>query len=126
MSITRLKKMPYSKGLNLREIAEDLSLVWVYVGSDSWSAKNDINDRSVILPPNENPFDYDFSFMNKQTVIAHSIGFTDLDYRERVAYQCLRAGAAQVLFILPQQEQEFQVGSLIATQLVSCHERYVR
>ena len=126
MSITRLKKLPYSKNLNLREIAQNLSLCWLYCGSKSWDAKNDLNDRSVVLPPNENPFNYDFSFMRGQTVIAHSLGFTELDYRERVAYQALLAGAVQVLFILPKQEHNFKIGSLIAMQLVSSHERYVR
>jgi hypothetical protein len=80
----------------------------------------------VILPPNENPADFDFSLFKNQTVIAKVLGNCELEYRERTAYYILRADAKQVLFILPENIKEFQIGALIATQMVSAHERYVR
>lgn len=124
MSITRLKKIPYSKNLNLREIADELSLCWLYCGADSWKAKNDINDRSVLLPPNENPADYDWSFMRNQFVIANVIGFTSLDYRERIAMYVCRAGAKQVDFFLPYAEEEFLTHDMIIFTSGRPHERY--
>jgi hypothetical protein len=126
MSQTRLKKPAYSKDFQSYQLADDFGLCHLYCGSDSWSAKKTISPSGCILPPNENPADYNWTFMANQTVIANVLGYTDLEYRERTAFYILRAGAKQVLFILPKEQQEFQIGALIATQMVSAHERYTQ
>ncbi len=124
--ITRLKKPPYSKEFKAYNLSDDFGLGFLYCGSRAWEAKKQISPSSVILPPNEKPDDYDWSFFKGQTVIANVIGDSDLTYRKRIAFYILSAGAKQVLFILPQEFKDFPIGALIATQLVSCHERYVR
>jgi hypothetical protein len=123
---TRLKKLPYSKDFKAYDLSEDVGLVHLYCGSRAWDAKKQISPSSVLLPPNENAADYDWSFTVNQTVMANILGSTDLEYRERTAYFILRAGAKQVLFLLPHEYQEFKIGALIATQMVSSYERYVR
>lgn len=123
---TRLKKLPYSKAFHPYKLADDFGLCHLYCGSRAWDAKNTISPSCVLLPPHENAAEYDWSFTRGQTVIATVLGDTDVDYRERTAYFILLAGAKQVLFILPKEEQEFQIGALTAIQMVSAHERYER
>ena len=127
MSISRLKKLPFTKeGINAYRLSDEVSLVWLYCGSNAWDAKKDCNGRSVILPPQDDPADYDWSFLQNQTVIAQALGHTEERYRKLIAFYVLKAGAKQVLFILPEEEQEFQIGGLTAIQMVKCHDRYGR
>jgi hypothetical protein len=123
---TRLKKLPYSKDFQGYNLADDFVLCHLYCGSRAWDAKKQISLSYVLLPPNENAADYDWSFTANQIVFANVLGYADLEYRERTAYYILRAGAKQVLFILPKEQQEFQIGDLTAIQMVSAHERYAR
>ncbi len=127
MSITRLKNVPYAKNFIPKVFLDDMYLAWLYCGTHAWDAKNKIKTHSVLLPPNENPADYDWSFFRNQTVIANVLGHTDEIYRKRIALYLFRAGAKQVYFIMPKELQDFKIGdSIVVTELVSNHESYVR
>jgi hypothetical protein len=126
MSITRRKLPPFAK--NFFQHDPDLPLAFLYFGPLAWTAKEQLDNRSVILPPDEPSEAYDWSFLRGQCVIGRALGETEEKYRKRLAYELLLAGADPVHFFLPKKQ-----GRLIGdgydiqlTELWVPHEHYVR
>jgi hypothetical protein len=101
MSITRRKLCPYAKQFVQHD--PELPLAWVYFGPNAWDAREEINSRSIILPPYENPSYYDWRILKNQIVIGQAKGNTEQEYRHILALEILEAGAEQILIIMPRQ-----------------------
>ena len=120
MSITRRKAAPYSK--SFMQCDPELPLAFLYCGPNAWSAKDQLNSRSIILPPHEPSENYDWRVLKNQIVICYPLGDTELTYRERLAYELLCAGARDAYMILPKN----WVVSEYTTDWIEAHEHYKR
>jgi len=101
MNTTTRKRMPpYASGFMYED---DLRIAMVYFGPAAWTAKKDINSRSVILPPDEPASGYDWRFLRGNTVVCSAMGPTEHDYRRRLALELLLAGATSVMMMLPKE-----------------------
>jgi hypothetical protein len=125
MSITRRKLAPYAKQFIQHD--PELPLAWLYFGPAAWDGRKELNSRSVILPPHENPAHYDWRILKDQIVIAHAMGNTDTKHRKRLAIELLLAGVKQIEMILPTQQQQVEMGNTVKyMEMVTPHERYFR
>jgi hypothetical protein len=122
MSITRKKNAPYIKTFVQHD--DELPLAWLYFGPGAWGAKNQLDNRSIILPPFENPAEYDWRILKDQWVIAYAQGQTELDYRKRLAMYLLLDGAAMVHVFLPDQPANYRKNGKKA--FWKPHEHYTR
>ncbi|MBV5309291.1 hypothetical protein [Chromatium okenii] len=103
MTISRLKKLAYSQQFHGKPTIDGWKTCHLYLGSNSWQAKEDISTDSVILPAGDNPADYDWSIMRGNIIFASVLGNCDLTYRKRVALYALRGGAYQIRFKIKQE-----------------------
>ena len=92
MSITRKRQPPYAKQFNPHDPGNQ-GIAFVYCGPNAWQSKDKLSNRSVILPPGDNPGDYDWTFLKDQMVVAYAMGGVSVEYMERIALYVLRGGA---------------------------------
>lgn len=80
----------------------------------------------MLLPPLERPQDYEWRMFHGCSVFGYEIGNSDLDYRKRLAYEILKAGALTVEFILHEQLNEIQINGYNMIERIRPNERYRR
>jgi hypothetical protein len=98
------KKLPYHKQFRPIDRTNVICpLAWVYFGPESWQTGKKFleSGRTLIMPPDGIPQDYDFKLVKNFYAICRPCGETDIEYRQRLAYEILKSGALQARFIWP-------------------------
>jgi hypothetical protein len=99
-----MKLPPFGKPLKalLDEGKFPNNAVYLYTGNNAWrSGSNTVisrPNRTLILPPNESPFDYDWP-VNGCDILLIETSKQSKDYRETLAMVLLSAGANKIVCI---------------------------
>lgn len=104
MQTTRRKLPAYAKAL----IKDESGISFLYFGSKSWTASKCLGSCAVILPPNDPPQDFNWSFFAGQVVIGIEKGDSEKEYRRRLAGEILIAGAVQVDIFLDKETAKIE------------------
>ena len=97
----KLKNLPYSKKFRHQACAR------VYLGEnpESWNkcgAESGIGyTDNLLLPADENPFNYHWPVRNLDVLILNSSGGANTTQIERIMLACLNAGALIVMALMP-------------------------
>lgn len=127
MSATFRKLPPYAKGFLQHD--PELPIAFVYFGPLAWTARDNINNRSVILPPDEPSENYEWRFLRGHIVIARCLGPVEPPYYERLALELLLAGADPVHVFFPPEPVAFEGkdgAKVYMDDLMRPHKYYVR
>jgi len=94
MVSVRKQPVPYSKRLN-----KDMGFFWLYVGTDGWDRREKLSEEGkgycVVLPNNDDPNLYDWSFSNGMVALIDSNERIPEEYRIKLGVNLLVAGCVR-------------------------------